>query len=62
MFQDYALFPHMSVLENIEYGLKVKRVGKAERRQRAVDMLEAVRLGDYGERRPNQLAAASGSE
>jgi putative spermidine/putrescine transport system ATP-binding protein len=56
VFQDYALFPHMSVLENIEYGLKVKKVGKAQRRQRAIDMLEAVRLGDYGERRPNQLS------
>jgi putative spermidine/putrescine transport system ATP-binding protein len=56
VFQDYALFPHMSVLENIEYGLKVKKVGKAVRRQRAVDMLEAVRLADYGQRRPNQLS------
>ncbi|MEP7202506.1 MAG: ABC transporter ATP-binding protein [Ilumatobacteraceae bacterium] len=56
VFQDYALFPHMSVLENIEYGLKVKKVGKAERRQRAVEMLEAVRLAQYGERRPNQLS------
>ncbi|MEO7369911.1 MAG: ABC transporter ATP-binding protein [Ilumatobacteraceae bacterium] len=56
VFQDYALFPHMSVLENIEYGLRVKKVGKAERRTRAVDMLEAVRLGQYGARRPNQLS------
>ena len=56
VFQDYALFPHMSVLENIEYGLKVKRVGKADRRRRATEMLEAVRLADYGERRPNQLS------
>jgi putative spermidine/putrescine transport system ATP-binding protein len=56
VFQDYALFPHMSVLENIEYGLKVKRVSKADRRKRAVEMLDAVRLADYGERRPNQLS------
>jgi len=56
VFQDYALFPHMSVLENIEYGLKVKRVTKAERRRRASEMLEAVRLADYGGRRPNQLS------
>jgi putative spermidine/putrescine transport system ATP-binding protein len=56
VFQDYALFPHMSVLENIEYGLRVKKIGKAERRRRASDMLEAVRLGDYGQRRPNQLS------
>jgi putative spermidine/putrescine transport system ATP-binding protein len=56
VFQDYALFPHMSVLENIEYGLKVKKIGKSDRRRRAVEMLEAVRLGEYGERRPNQLS------
>ncbi len=56
VFQDYALFPHMSVLDNIEYGLKVKKVSKAERRQRAAEMLEAVRLGEYGQRRPNQLS------
>jgi putative spermidine/putrescine transport system ATP-binding protein len=56
VFQDYALFPHMSVLENIEYGLKVKKVGRSDRRRRAAEMLEAVRLGEYGERRPNQLS------
>ena len=56
VFQDYALFPHMSVLENIEYGLKVKKIGKAERQHRASEMLESVRLGDYGQRRPNQLS------
>jgi putative spermidine/putrescine transport system ATP-binding protein len=56
VFQDYALFPHMSVLENVEYGLKVRKVGKADRRRRASEMLEAVRLADYGERRPNQLS------
>jgi putative spermidine/putrescine transport system ATP-binding protein len=44
------------VLENIEYGLKVKKVGKAERVRRAADMLEAVRLADYGQRRPSQLS------
>ena len=56
VFQDYALFPHMSALENIEYGLKVKKVGRAERRRRAMQMLESVRLADYGPRRPNQLS------
>ena len=56
VFQDYALFPHMSVLENVEYGLRVKKVSKAERRRRASEMLESVRLGEYGERRPNQLS------
>jgi putative spermidine/putrescine transport system ATP-binding protein len=56
VFQDYALFPHMSVQQNVEYGLKVKGVGKQERRLRAAEMLESVRLGAYGGRRPNQLS------
>jgi putative spermidine/putrescine transport system ATP-binding protein len=56
VFQDYALFPHMTVLQNIEYGLKVKKVGKTERRQRAEQALEAVRLGGYGSRKPSQLS------
>ena len=56
VFQDYALFPHMTVLQNVEYGLKVKKVAKAERRQRAGEMLEAVRLGSFGNRKPNQLS------
>ncbi|WP_426564852.1 ABC transporter ATP-binding protein [Angustibacter sp. McL0619] len=56
VFQDYALFPHMSVLQNVEYGLRVKGVAKAERRRRAVDALDGVRLGDYGQRKPGQLS------
>ncbi len=56
VFQDYALFPHMNVRENVEYGLRVKKVPKAERVQRAMEALEAVRLGEYGDRRPNQLS------
>jgi putative spermidine/putrescine transport system ATP-binding protein len=56
VFQDYALFPHMSVQQNVEYGLKVKGVDKAERRRRAGEMLDAVRLDGYGARRPNQLS------
>ncbi len=55
VFQDYALFPHMTVLRNIEYGLKVKGVGWAERRQRAGDMLDAVRLSNFGSRRPTEM-------
>ena len=43
VFQDYALFPHLSVQDNVEYGLKVKKVGKAERRRRANEALDAVR-------------------
>jgi putative spermidine/putrescine transport system ATP-binding protein len=56
VFQDYALFPHMSVRQNVEFGLKVKGVGSASRRLRAAEMLDAVRLGEYGSRRPNQLS------
>jgi putative spermidine/putrescine transport system ATP-binding protein len=56
VFQDYALFPHMSVQENVEYGLKVKGVARTERRARAGEMLESVRLSGYGNRRPHQLS------
>jgi len=56
VFQDYALFPHMSVAENVAYGLRVRRVGAAERRQRALEMLGLVRLGELADRRPNQLS------
>src|SRR3954464_5942727 len=45
VFQDYALFPHMTVAENIEYGLRVKKVPKDERRARVDDAIEMVRLG-----------------
>jgi putative spermidine/putrescine transport system ATP-binding protein len=56
VFQDYALFPHMSVAQNVAYGLMVKGVGKAERRARAEEALDAVRLGGFGGRRPGQLS------
>lgn len=56
VFQDYALFPHMSNLENIEYGLKMKGVPKAERKRRAEEALAMVALPDFGYRRPSQLS------
>ncbi|MBI1759313.1 MAG: ABC transporter ATP-binding protein [Actinobacteria bacterium] len=56
VFQDYALFPHMSVLDNVGYGLRVKGVRRAERRVRAGEALEAVRLPGYGDRKPSQLS------
>jgi putative spermidine/putrescine transport system ATP-binding protein len=56
VFQDYALFPHMTVQQNVEYGLKVKGVGKSERRQRASSMLDTVRLGQLAGRRPNEMS------
>ena len=56
VFQDYALFPHMTVGENVEYGLKVARVGKAERAQRRDEALAMVRLPDYAGRKPTELS------
>ena len=56
VFQDYALFPHMTVAENIEYGLRVRRVGKPERRERAARALDMVRLAGLGKRKPAQLS------
>ncbi|MEA2483996.1 MAG: putative spermidine/putrescine transport system ATP-binding protein [Thermoleophilaceae bacterium] len=56
VFQDYALFPHMSVGDNVAYGLKVKKVAKGERAQRVEEALAMVRLEGYGDRRPSQLS------
>jgi putative spermidine/putrescine transport system ATP-binding protein len=56
VFQDYALFPHMNVLANIEYGLRVKGVSKEERRTRAQEALKQVRLEGYEDRKPSQLS------
>ena len=56
VFQDYALFPHMNVLENVGYGLRVRRVPRAERRRRAEAALEMVRLTGLSERKPVQLS------
>jgi putative spermidine/putrescine transport system ATP-binding protein len=56
VFQDYALFPHMSVGENVAYGLRVKKVPRPEREERVADALAMVRLGGYEARRPNQLS------
>jgi putative spermidine/putrescine transport system ATP-binding protein len=56
VFQDYALFPHMSVGDNVAYGLRVRGVDKAERRKRASEALATVRLAGYEARKPNQLS------
>jgi putative spermidine/putrescine transport system ATP-binding protein len=56
VFQDYALFPHMSVADNIEYGLRIRKVPKPEREQRAGEALEVVRLSGLGARKPQQLS------
>jgi putative spermidine/putrescine transport system ATP-binding protein len=56
VFQDYALFPHMTVQDNVEYGLRVKKVPRADRRRRAAEALALVRLEAYGARKPAQLS------
>ncbi|HSG45892.1 MAG TPA: ABC transporter ATP-binding protein [Anaerolineales bacterium] len=56
VFQDYALFPHMNVGENIAYGLMVKGVSKAEQKERVDEMLDLVQLAGYADRKPAQLS------
>jgi len=56
VFQDYALFPHMTVEQNVAYGLKIRKVPKAERLQQARKALADVRLEGFGKRRPSQLS------
>lgn len=56
VFQDYALFPHMSILDNVAYSMMVKKVNKTERQRKAQEALEMVQLSDLGHRRPSQLS------
>lgn len=56
VFQDYALFPHMNVLDNVAYGLRVRGIGRAERNERARRALASVRLEQMGDRKPAQLS------
>jgi putative spermidine/putrescine transport system ATP-binding protein len=56
VFQQYALFPHMTVAQNVEYGMRVRGVGKPERRHRAAEALEMVRLAGYDARKPAELS------
>lgn len=56
VFQDYALFPHMNVRDNVAYGLMVKGVAKTDRNRAAEEALELVKLPGYGERKPGQLS------
>jgi putative spermidine/putrescine transport system ATP-binding protein len=56
VFQDYALFPHMTVAQNIAYGLRVKHVGREDQRRRVAEALTMVRLTGLGGRKPSQLS------
>ncbi len=56
VFQQYALFPHMSVFDNVAFGLRAKKVASAEVRRRAMEMLDVVRLAEFAGRRPAQLS------
>lgn len=56
MFQNYALFPHINCTDNVAFALKLRGVAKAERRQRALELLSLVHMQDYGDRMPDQLS------
>jgi iron(III) transport system ATP-binding protein len=56
MFQSYALWPHMTVAENVAFGLEQRKVGKDEIKRRVGEALESVRMGEYAARKPNQLS------
>src|SRR5215216_179504 len=56
VFQNYALFPHLSVIDNVEFGLRYKSVTKQETRKRALEALALVRLEGFEKRRPSQLS------
>jgi putative spermidine/putrescine transport system ATP-binding protein len=56
VFQDYALFPHMSIQENVEYGLRTRKVAKAERAKQALEAIDSVKLSHLSQRLPHQLS------
>ncbi len=56
MFQSYALWPHMTVAENVAFGLEERKVAKDEIKRRVGEALESVRMGKYADRKPNQLS------
>ena len=61
VFQNYALFPHMTVAENLSFPLEVRKIGKADREAKVKRALDMVQMGDFGGRRPAQLSGVSSS-
>ncbi|MHC4784859.1 MAG: ABC transporter ATP-binding protein [Planctomycetota bacterium] len=61
VFQSYALWPHMTVLDNVAYGLRVRRIPAPQRRQRALAALQSVHMEELADRKPNQLSGGSSS-
>ena len=56
MFQDYALFPHMSLRDNVAFGQKMRKIGKAERHAKAEDLLDMVGLKSSADKKPHELS------
>ena len=56
VFQQYALFPHLTIVDNVAFGLRSKKVGATEARKRAMEMLDVVKLVEFAGRKPNQLS------
>ncbi|WP_180900756.1 ABC transporter ATP-binding protein [Martelella soudanensis] len=56
VFQSYALWPHLTIEQNVEFGLKLRKVPKADRQKRTAEVMEALGIGKYGERYPSQLS------
>lgn len=56
VFQSYSLFPHMTVYDNVEYGLKLRKVPREERKRRIQEALDLVKMGEYSDRYPRQLS------
>ena len=61
VFQSYAIWPHMSVFDNVAYGLRVRRTGSAEITEKVHHALEMVQMDNYADRRASQLSGASSS-